>query len=577
MKITEPTSHMHEAARFLKLLNRYRRVHGAPQLVPHPNLIAAADAKVACYVAFGLEPVFHDCGFQNSQELRESCGYTALGTEIVAWSKPTAEDVFNAWRSSPVHDAVMRDPQYRAIGVSGPHDLANYYGTWVCEFGVEPPQSKARSAADGVAQGDSNGKANTTTATYDAPIGTIPAPLRTGGTITRDTPIRLIGDCREVVARGVLDYAKSPAMAEFGAVFLAMRGHSIALLALMAKETEYGRTANATCNGWNTIDGSSPYFTAYPYWEAGTKAAIRRFTDYSYKDGVYEPEITVAQFIQTWQGGPECRTSGYARCANGETRESIELSISQFLDRANRIIRANTNTKPATPTPNPTMPEPTTPVPSEPKPGIAIRFGLVPKPANYSERIIAPGVNSAYDRLGARLARGLILHRMIGTLLGTDSWFRTGAARSALTDFGVGIGRVYRWTQPGAAITPYASGPADGIDGDGLPFWQKYKNDPIGASVFNRDCESIEVEGLTYDDPVPSADYQRLVELVAWRADSWLRIPYNRWPLNDDGVHCLLGHSEVTDQKPCPGWQVYEIAGRLIDDVRDRLEHYQLS
>jgi hypothetical protein len=397
--------------------------------------------------------------------------------------------------------------------------------------------------------------------TFKPSLYQIPAPYRTAGKITRETPIRLVGDAPAAVIRGVLDHAKSPAMPEFDAVYKAIGGHSVALTAIMAKETEYGRTANAANNGWNTIDGT-PGFTAYPSWQSGAIAAMRRFIDYTYKDGVYEPEISVADFHKTWTGGPRCRTSNYGECANGENRDSIELAIAQFLDRANRIIAASGVVVP------PVTPEP---------PAGAVTFGRVPVPANYAERIIAPGVNTAYDWLGTRKPRGLVLHRMIGTLTGTDSYFRNEARHRALTDFGVGIGRVYRWTQPGAAIAPRASGPADGIDGDAIAVWNAYRSDPIGASIFNRDFESIEIEGLAYSSPVPAADYARLVELVAWRADAWLRIPYNRWPLNNDGVHCLLGHSEITDQKPCPGEVVYGLVGALIEDVRARLKRYQLG
>lgn len=398
--------------------------------------------------------------------------------------------------------------------------------------------------------------------------------------VTRDTDIRAIGSVPASVVRGVLDYARSPAMVEFDAVYAAIKDHAVAMLAIMAKETEYGRTANGAKNGWNTIDGASG-FTDYPSWDAGARAAMRRLTDPQYKGGVYEQGISVADFIKVWQGGPLCRTSNYKTCAHGETKASIELSISQFLDRANRILTAAANVGPATPTPTPTHPAPTVPpivVPDDKR----VTFGRVPQPSNYAEIIIAPGVNTAFDYLGARKPRGLVLHRMLGTLIGTNSYFQGEARFRACTDFGIGKGadgrrgRVIRWTKPGAGIAPWASGPADGIDGDGTAFWNAYKSDPIGASVFNRDCESFEIEGQ-YLDPVPADDYQALVEALSWRADGWLRIPYWQWPRNNDGVHCLLGHSEVTDQKECAGAKVYAIVGKLIVDVGARMKRYQVG
>lgn len=398
--------------------------------------------------------------------------------------------------------------------------------------------------------------------------------------VDRDTPIRSIGSVPETIVREVLEYAKSPAMVEFGAVYEAIKPHAVAMLAIMAKETQYGRTSSAQHNGWNTADGTSG-FTNYTTWAQGAQSAVRRLTDPAYKGGIYEPDISVAEFIQTWQGGPLCRTSNYKTCANGETRASIELSITQFIDRANRIRIAAANIGPAQPASKPEKP-PTKP-PTQPAPSGEVVFGRVPKPSNYAENVIAPNsVNGAFDFLGARKPRGLVLHRMIGTLIGTNSYFQGEARNRALTDFGIGKGadgrhgRVIRWTKPGASIAPWASGPADGIDGDGTAFWNKYKNDGVGSSVFNRDCESIEIEG-NYETPLPADDYAALVELVAWRADAWLRIPWNRWPLNSDGVHCLLGHSEITDQKPCPGSVVYGLVPKLIEDVRARLKKYQVG
>lgn len=203
-------------------------------------------------------------------------------------------------------------------------------------------------------------------------------------------------------------------------------------------------------------------------------------------------------------------------------------------------------------------------------------FGRVPKPANYSERIIAPdGVNTAFSTGSTRMPRGIVLHRMIGTLEGTDRYFRTDARHRALTDFGLGLGKVYRWTEPGANIAPYASGassPAFSVaSGDGIAFVNRY------GWRQNWDCESIEIEGRQYTDPVPSADYQRLVELVAWRVDAWLRVAWNVWPKNNDGLHCLFWHNEFQNEKPCPGTVVMELTDDLVRDVAARLRSYQES
>lgn len=363
-----------------------------------------------------------------------------------------------------------------------------------------------------------------------------------------------------------------PFEAESDAIWEAVKGRPLPL-AQSWMESRYGQDANAqrTKNplGLLWYDGSPiPYFNAidagggvvvrllrFRTWADAFKEWARRVDDPSYKNSVYAQGMTLEQYIFTFVGGPGC-ISDATKCGNGETQANIRSYLTETIARYNRYL----NVTPTTTTP--------------PPPG-AITFGRVPKPANYEERIIAPGVNTAWDNLGPRIPRGLVLHRMLGTLAGTDSYFRGAAKGSACTDFGIGQGKVYRWTKPGANVAPWASGPANGIDGDGTAFWNEYKSDPIGVSIFNRDCLSIEIEGLTYDDPVPPQDYARLVELVAWQADAWLNIPWNQWPINNDGVHCLLAHAEITDDKICPGPVVYGLVSKLIEDVGVRLRSYQ--
>ena len=217
------------------------------------------------------------------------------------------------------------------------------------------------------------------------------------------------------------------------------------------------------------------------------------------------------------------------------------------------------------------IPPPSTsvPVPDPPKPDRAPTLGRVPPPEGFAVRLIQN--NSAWDDLGARIPRGIVLHRMLGTLLGTDGYFRGEAAGRALTDFGVGIGRVYQWNDLRGRRAPWASGPADGVDGDGTAFFARY-----GINAINRDCASVEIEG-NYEMPLPVADKQRLIELVAWLADSWLGVTWEQWPRNRDGIHALLGHSEFTNSKICPGPVVYAFVPELIESVRARLRQFQVG
>lgn len=547
---------------FLALLNQYRRQVGAPAVEVDARLARAALAKVHCFQLTGIEPVVHTCNRETSEALRRRFEYTARGTEIVAWSERTAVEVFNAWRTSPVHDAVMRDAQYRAVGIAGPIDAGRFYGTWVVEFGVEPPSKQPAPESGATTSGK--------VAMVAKSLFEIPAPFRTAGKITRDTPIRLVGDAPKNVIRGVLEYANSPAMAEFDSVYEAIGGHSVALTAIMAKETEYGRTHNAAKNGWNTIDGT-PGFTPYDSWQKSAEAAMRRFADFTYKDGIYEPEITVAAFHQVWQGGPECRRTNYGTCANGEDRDSIELAILQFCDRANRIIRASAVAIPPTPTAPPVV---------TPQPGGKLVFGRVPLPKNYRENILPPDKNVAYGKFGKRIIRALIYHRMLGSLDGTDGFFQSwapyphGAACCALTDFGIGNGRVVQWNALNSDYAPHASGPANGVKGDAVAFLQNFGGS-IGVNVFNRDGASLEVAGMQ-NDPIDSETYKRIVETSAYVADRFIQAPYDTWPVVD-GLVRTFWHDEVTNDKSCPFKVIKELTASIIADTAAYMKPYQLS
>lgn len=344
-------------------------------------------------------------------------------------------------------------------------------------------------------------------------------------------------------------------------------------LAQSYKESQYGKTARGK-NPLGLMMPDGHTLMTFDSWRQAFQEWERRMANPSYKNGVYMPEdLSLGKYIRIYVAGPG---PGYA---NGESAESVALYLAQTIARLNRYFGYDEK-EPVWPISEPSAPTESGSPAGDNGSRTEITFGRVPRPQNYAEHILAPGINTAWDDLGPRTPRGLILHRMQGTLIGTDAYFAGAARKKACTDFGIGKGsdgrwnRIIRWTQPGASVAPWASGPADGIDGDGAAFWQRYKSDPIGVSIFNRDCESIELEG-NYDSPINDVTYQALVELVSWRADAWLRIPYDRWPLNNDGIHCLLGHSEVTNQKICPGPVFYALVPRLIEDVRVRLRSYQ--
>src|SRR4051812_7687088 len=113
---------------------------------------------------------------------------------------------------------------------------------------------------------------------------------------------------------------------------------------------------------------------------------------------------------------------------------------------------------------------------------MALVFGNVPHPP-FVDRYIPSSQNHAWNDLGQRRPVGVCLHSMIGSLKGTDMWFRDGVpspdhVAQGLTDYGVGgstdgpdlDGVIWRWNDPKGRRAGWASGGSDGLEGDGPMF-----------------------------------------------------------------------------------------------------------
>ncbi|MDQ3124871.1 MAG: NlpC/P60 family protein, partial [Pseudomonadota bacterium] len=204
-------------------------------------------------------------------------------------------------------------------------------------------------------------------------------------------------------------------------------------------------------------------------------------------------------------------------------------------------------------------------------------FGRVPPPAVQHRDIQH---NRAWDDLGPRRIKGVVLHRMVGTLWGTDGYFRGEAAGRALTDYGVGTeaadgaahdGEILRWNDPRGQRSPWASGPVSNPYGDGAAFVARY-----GTGAVNRDLVSIEIGG-NYDTPLSARAFESVAALVAYWADQ-ARVPWTGFPINQEtGISFVLHHVEFTagTGKICPGFVVSDATGRVIERVRAILRQHQ--
>lgn len=167
---------------------------------------------------------------------------------------------------------------------------------------------------------------------------------------------------------------------------------------------------------------------------------------------------------------------------------------------------------------------------------------------------------------------------MVGSLWGTDGWFRRGAASTGLTDYGIGgstdgtqwDGVVLRWNDPlgraATGISPnrsgWANGGSDGLEGDGPLFVRT-----LGVSAINRDLVSIErSDGGNTSTPVSAKQFESICALSAYWFDQ-AHVPWDRFPLNPaHGIVTHLLHFEFAT-KSCPHAPVIN----RIDEIQARI------
>lgn len=129
-----------EEQTFLRLLNDYRASLGLGPVAPDPALTRGA-AWMAIDLA-GRQALDHtDSLGRNPWTRLGDCGASRPGGENLAAGSPLAPPpaVLNAWKGSPGHDAVMREPSFTTVGVARHYAGGSRYGWyWVLTFGYGP-------------------------------------------------------------------------------------------------------------------------------------------------------------------------------------------------------------------------------------------------------------------------------------------------------------------------------------------------------------------------------------------------------------------------------------------------------
>jgi hypothetical protein len=210
--------------------------------------------------------------------------------------------------------------------------------------------------------------------------------------------------------------------------------------------------------------------------------------------------------------------------------------------------------------------------------GTLVVFGRVPKPdviKSHLDGATNPmmGYSSTWN-----VIEGVVWHRMVGTLWGTDSWFHAG---NAATAYGIGVaatdgpnyaGTIIEWIDPANGHWyGHSSGPVSAPYGDGLRFVNRF-----GVSRVNPQTVAIEVSG-NYGTPLDDDARESLVALTAYFADR-RRIRWDQFPwVPGQSRSFVIWHQELTigTGKICPGDVVMNETNQLIDDVRQYLRIYQ--
>lgn len=122
-------------AALLALLNGYRTAKQLPSLKLSPRLQAAAEwYAIDMAVGNSFSHTHVDSLGRQLGDRAQSFGYWWRTAEATAEGPPTPVSALARWKASPGHDAILRDPVYRDVGVGAAAD-AGGVRFWVATVG----------------------------------------------------------------------------------------------------------------------------------------------------------------------------------------------------------------------------------------------------------------------------------------------------------------------------------------------------------------------------------------------------------------------------------------------------------
>lgn len=144
-------------------------------------------------------------------------------------------------------------------------------------------------------------------------------------------------------------------------------------------------------------------------------------------------------------------------------------------------------------------------------------------------------IGNGMDRYDFQDTGNTWTHTMVGSLWGTDAWFRR-ADVAAATHYGIGgklepdhDGYIIEWIDVTRNVAPWASGPFNGGEGDGAAYVRQF-----GIDGINGKARSIETSGQV-NTPMTVKQWRSLMWLIAaiehangkdsenhaWRMEHW--------------------------------------------------------
>lgn len=429
----------------------------------------------------------------------------------------------------------------------------------IAERGVlAPPQAETPGAGDGRRPGEPGAvpgplpqELETTATTGNAtPLQSDAAALLPAAPlpITRDTPFRASGDCPFAVWER--EFARLGARISgdaLRAMYDAAAGVSALILDRLRAESSYG---TASLPARNNVLGvrfpTSLDFMPFDSPADCVREIVRRWTDPSYKGGVYMPrELSIAGML-----------AKYSPPSENDTEALIRAAVANI--NAWRGDEAQ-----------------------EPSPSGELNFGPHPLPSGFQRRIVTKrpgssgqGWQATSQARGPRLLVTFWHHTAGGRGFGKDEcWqlFSIGGQREdeALTEAVIdrdGSGYVMNdpWSADpleGSGRIPYASGPYVKSGGVLAPFVQRY-----GANAINElgwATEHCHAEGEAWGDALLDGS-ARLHGWVITR----MGIPWDQYPRNPrmGGLWASFDHDDAANTT-CPNMPA-GVRAALVEAVR---------